>query len=535
MDFLQTVLFLGAEPKDMGQKRLGQELRDITEGLQRSAKRDRFDLQQKWAVRPRDIQRAMLEVKPHILHFAGHGEGEDGLVFEDDAGNSNLVNGAALAGLFELFADRLNCVVLNGCYSEVQAQAISQHIPYVIGMQKVIGSPAALAFAVGFYDGLGAGHDVEFAFKLGCAAIGMAGITEYPMPVLLKRPINFNPILQQVSNIDNLLPPGGVVPIDSQLYVERGNLQAQCQQAISQLSGLLRIQAPAEMGKTSCLERLVAYAQGLNYRVVRIDLRQIDKPMLQDLDQLLQWLSRQICKQLHLQIDVADRWNANFGSKDNCSDFLEKYILNRSGTPLLLCIDNLERIFSYPDIFEDFLSLLRFWHDQKHEPWSDLRMVLLHVWRKEISNINSSPFNVGQEMRLPELIPLQVQDLVALHGLNWPDRHVAGLMDLVGGHPHLIRLALYEVAQGNMVLQTLLATADQEDGLYGNHLQHHFLYLAQEPELKRLMGDIVHSDRPVFISSILLRQLKDSGLIKYNGDQVEPANQLYRSYFRKRL
>jgi hypothetical protein len=132
MDFLQTVLFLGANPKDIGEQQLGQELRDITEGLQRSAKRDRFNLQQRWAVRPRDIQRAMLEVKPHILHFAGHGEGEDGLVFEDDAGNSNLINGAALAGLFELFADRLNCVLLNGCYSEVQAQAISQHIPYVM-------------------------------------------------------------------------------------------------------------------------------------------------------------------------------------------------------------------------------------------------------------------------------------------------------------------------------------------------------------------------------------------------------------------
>jgi hypothetical protein len=253
------------------------------------------------------------------------------------------------------------------------------------------------------------------------------------------------------------------------------------------------------------------------------------------LDQLLQWLSRQICRQLHLQIDVASHWNGNFGSKDNCSDFLEEYILSRSSTPLLLCIDNLERVFSYPDIFEDFLSLLRFWHDQKHSPWSDLRLVLLHVWRKETSNINSSPFNVGQELRLPELTPWQVQDLVVLHELNWPDRQVASLMDLVGGHPHLIRLALYEVAQGKMALQNLLDTADRADGLYGNHLQHHFSYLDKQPELKELMATIVHSDRPVFIAAVLLRQLKDCGLIKYDGDEVAPANQLYRSYFRKRL
>jgi hypothetical protein len=535
MDFPQTVLFLGADPKDMGEQRLGQELRDITEGLQRSANRDRFDLQQKWAVRPRDILRAMLDVKPHILHFAGHGGGEDGLVFADDAGSSNLVNGAALADLFKLFADNLICVVLNGCYSKVQAQAISQHIPYVIGVQKAIGRPGALAFAVGFYDALGAGRDVEFAFKSGRAAIGMAGISKYPLPVLLKRLIDLYSIPPQTSKIADLLSPGGVMPINSQLYVEQVNIQTQGQQAISQPSGLLRIQAPAQMGKTSYLERLVAYAEGLNYRVVRIDLRQVDKPMLRDLDQFLQWLSRKICKQLRLQVNVADRWNANFGSKDNCTDFLEKYVLNRSETPLLLCIDNLERVFSYPDIFEDFLSLLRFWHDQKQAPWSDLRLVLLHVWRKETSNINSSPFNVGQELRLPELTVLQVQNLVALHELDWLDRQVASLMELVGGHPHLIRLALYEVAQGNMTLQTLLATADRADSLYGNHLQHHFAYLDKRPELQELMATIVHSDQPVFIAAVLLRQLKDCGLIKYHGNEVAPANQLYRAYFRKRL
>ncbi len=329
--------------------------------------------------------------------------------------------------------------------------------------------------------------------------------------------------------------PDGVVPLGSRFYAEHADLQAQCEQAISQPSGLLRIQAPAKMGKTSCLERLVAYAQGLNYRVVRIDLQLVDKTALKDLDQLLQWLCRQVCKQLNRQIDIAGHWNVKYGSKDNCTDFLERYVLNQSDQPLLLCLDNLERIFSYPDIFEDFLTLLRFWHDQKNEPWSRLRMVLLHVWYKEISNINSSPFNVGQVVHLPELNALQVQELVTLYGLNWQDRQVAGLMNLVGGHPHLIRLALHEVAQGKIILQTLLAIADREDSLYGNHLQHHFLYLTQQPELKELMANIVHSDQPLFIPNILLRQLKDSGLIKYHGDEVAPANQLYRSYFRKRL
>jgi hypothetical protein len=187
--FTQTILFLAANPKGTVSLRLDQELRDIGEGLQRAQKRDQFKLEQRSAVRPRDIQRAMLDLGPQIIHFSGHGAGEAGLVFEDEIGNSKLVDGDALAALFELFVDQLNCVVLNGCYSEVQAQAIAQHIPYVIGMNKAIGDQAAITFAIGFYDALGAGRNVEFAFKLGCAAIRMEGIAEHLTPVLIKKSI----------------------------------------------------------------------------------------------------------------------------------------------------------------------------------------------------------------------------------------------------------------------------------------------------------------------------------------------------------
>ncbi|MGF1514065.1 MAG: TIR domain-containing protein [Elainellaceae cyanobacterium] len=183
----QTILFLAANPKDTARLQLGQELRDIAEGLQRAQKRDQFELEQKLAVRPRDIQRAMLNVGPQIVHFSGHGEGEAGLKFEDEEGNTKLVDGAALARLFALFADQVSCVVLNGCYSQAQAEAIAQHIPYVIGMSEAIGDRAAIAFAVGFYDALGAGRDVEFAYKLGCTAVSLEGFDDYLTPVLLKR------------------------------------------------------------------------------------------------------------------------------------------------------------------------------------------------------------------------------------------------------------------------------------------------------------------------------------------------------------
>ncbi|WP_414573655.1 CHAT domain-containing protein [Nostoc sp. CCY 9925] len=185
---MQTILILAANPKGITPLRLDEQVREIDAGLQRARHREQFVLEQKWAVRPRDIQRAMLDINPQIVHFSGHGTGDEGLVFEDETGSARLVDGEALAGLFQLFADQVECVVLNGCYSEIQAEAISQYVNYVIGMKKAIGDKAAIEFAVGFYDALGSGKPVEFAYKFGCAAIRLAGITEQFFPILKKKP-----------------------------------------------------------------------------------------------------------------------------------------------------------------------------------------------------------------------------------------------------------------------------------------------------------------------------------------------------------
>lgn len=182
----KTILILAANPKSTTSLRLDQEVRDISESLRRSQHRERFTLVQRWAVRPRDVQSAILEVNPEIVHFSGHGSGEDGLVFEDEVGKTKFVDAESLAGLFELVASEIECVILNACYSEVQAEAIAQHISYVIGMNQAIGDSAALEFAFGFYDALGGGRDFEFAYKWGCNSIRMAGIQEHLTPVLKK-------------------------------------------------------------------------------------------------------------------------------------------------------------------------------------------------------------------------------------------------------------------------------------------------------------------------------------------------------------
>lgn len=180
----KTILILAANPKNTPRLRLDQEVREIDNGLQRARRRDEFILKQVWAVRHSDFRRAMLDFKPNIVHFCGHGSGEEGIAFEDENGLLKFMSAEALSGFFELFADKVECVVLNACYSEVQAETIAKHIPYVIGMNKAIGDAVAIEFSVAFYDALGAGESIEFAYKLACNAILLLGIPENLTPVL---------------------------------------------------------------------------------------------------------------------------------------------------------------------------------------------------------------------------------------------------------------------------------------------------------------------------------------------------------------
>lgn len=192
----QKILILAANPKQTVRLRLDEELRDIKEGLQRAQNRENFDLRYDLAVRPRDIRRAILDYRPNIIHFSGHGAGVQGLAFEDEIGNEQLVTGEALAGLFGQFSNQVECVLLNACYSQVQADAIAQHINYVIGMNDQIQDEAAIEFVVGFYDALLAynpqydqSSPLEFAFNIARNAIVLAGVSGESIPELKKKPI----------------------------------------------------------------------------------------------------------------------------------------------------------------------------------------------------------------------------------------------------------------------------------------------------------------------------------------------------------
>jgi formylglycine-generating enzyme required for sulfatase activity len=163
------ILILASNPrKDLN---LDREIRDLREVIEKSRNRQEFEVEDALAVRVRDLHELLLRHRPEIVHFCGHGSGQRGLVFEGNDGGEQWVRTEALSDLFRLFASHVGCVLLNACYSEEQADAIVNHIDYVVGMNQEIRDDAAIAFSKGFYRALGYDRSINDAFEFGKNAI----------------------------------------------------------------------------------------------------------------------------------------------------------------------------------------------------------------------------------------------------------------------------------------------------------------------------------------------------------------------------
>lgn len=181
------ILFFASNPESTEKLSLDEEARSIARKIRETDYRDSLEFVTAWAVRPTDLLDELNLHKPTIVHFSGHGTGDEGLVLTNEQGEQKLVSADALKMLFSSVKDNIRLVLLNACYSEVQAKAISEVIDCVVGIKSEIGDQAAITFAEYFYNALGYGRSVKEAFEQGKTALMLEGIPEENDPVLLTR------------------------------------------------------------------------------------------------------------------------------------------------------------------------------------------------------------------------------------------------------------------------------------------------------------------------------------------------------------
>ncbi len=163
----KKILVLAANPQGTDQLRLDREIKAIEEAVWGGTKRDNFTVISKVAVKTSELQSLLRREKPRIVHFCGHGAGQPGLIFHSENDSEQLVSNQGIARLFKKYANKIECVILNACYSKVQGEAINQHINHVIGTKGAIRNDAAIAFSKGFYESLADGESIASAMEDG--------------------------------------------------------------------------------------------------------------------------------------------------------------------------------------------------------------------------------------------------------------------------------------------------------------------------------------------------------------------------------
>ena len=349
----------------------------------------------------------------------------------------------------------------------------------------------------------------------------------------------------QVSELEY---PGTPVGWSSTFYIERPPSEELCYQETDRPGALIRIKAPQKVGKTSLLFRILKQAEEKGYQTTYLNLDLVDNELLSDLDKFLRWFCTTLTRKLKLHNKLDDYWDPEFGgSKINCESYFEDYLLEEIDRPLVLGLDDVDRIFDdeqahrheqSKSVVQEFFSLLRAFHENsKHsKTWGKLRLVIAYSTEAYIPlDINQSPFNVGLPVELPEFSAQQVEKLAFLHDLDWSNEQLKQLMRLVGGHPYLIRLALYHLNKNKITLEELLSNAAKEFGIFGDYLRGILLELEDYPELLEALKAVISSEVPIRLDSKQGFKLNSLGLVKLSGNRVALSCDLYHQFFQRKL
>ncbi|EGJ29415.1 MULTISPECIES: AAA-like domain-containing protein [Moorena] len=326
----------------------------------------------------------------------------------------------------------------------------------------------------------------------------------------------------------------------SLIYVQRPPIEQSCYQALLGPGALVRIKAPRLMGKTLLMVRMLDQLAEKGYRKAYVNFHLAHSNDLTDVDRLFKWFCISVGQSLKIPNRLRDYWDEDFSTaKVDCTEYFENYLLPEAGAPVVLCLDEVDRVFPYPEVASEFLGLLRAWHERGkvEQVWKRLRLVVVHSTDVYIPlNINESPFNVGVPIELPEFTPEQVQELARQHGQDWSESLVEQLMGMVGGHPDLVQQALSHCQiHGNNSLAQLLQAAPTDAGIYANHLRHLWRMLQPHPDLAKALLQVIDANAPVHLDLIAAYKLYSMGLVKKQGNQVMASCNLYRQYFRDHL
>jgi hypothetical protein len=338
---------------------------------------------------------------------------------------------------------------------------------------------------------------------------------------------------------ERLEPVGGAVPLDSAFYVVRPQDEL-FRAAIARGDSIVLVKGARQMGKTSLLARGLQQARQQGARVIRTDLQKLNAAHLESPNTLFLTLAVAIADQLDLEVCPEEIWHARRGPSENFERFWRRECLRTSDAPIVWGLDEVDRLFSCNFASEVF-GLFRAWHNERalepEGPWRRLTMAIAYATEAHlfISDVNQSPFNVGTRLALEDFTLDQVADLNGRYGSPLRDEvERSRFVRLLGGHPYLVRRGLHEMVTAPMDLPAFEAQADQDEGIYGDHLRRILVLLARDEALCGVVRGVLRGEPCPTADSFY--RLRSAGVM--GGASARDARlrcRLYESYLSRHL
>jgi hypothetical protein len=514
----------------------------------------------------------------HIFHYIGHGLFDNAtqtssLALENEDGASFEIAGEKIGVQLHNHAS-LRMVILNACegargtthdvYSGIAQGLIRCGIPAVIGMQFEISDKAAIAFSSRFYDAIARGKPVDESLDGARLAVHAAqnGGSEWGTPVLYLRAQDGNlfnvktPLPEdqepmpgpagepERSSVNPLvtLPraaPNGTLSPNSLFYIERA-AEKRAVELIQDIGITLTIIKPGQSGGSSLVSRLLEIARQAGKRTAYMNFQRLFTN--QDFADAERFYHR-FCVALTNLLKVGDRVEAhwkdqcNLGIGDRCSYYLQYILQQLNGQPLLLAMDEIDRLANAP-FKSDFFAMVRSWHnDRAIEPdYQRLDLVLITSLEQhqliEIDEHYQSPFNVGEVERFEDFSADEVAELASRYGLQLGTEQLEKLISLLGGHPYLHQLALHYMAKSGASVDAIIQQARNFTPPFNSHLASIYSLVNDTPALLRGVKDLL---LPRALEEKVILRLRRAGLIQRRGKETQFRCRLYEEYFREQF
>lgn len=342
----------------------------------------------------------------------------------------------------------------------------------------------------------------------------------------------------------SLRPPPEPLPptagYDPLCYVRHADIERRVISGLAEAGSPVVLLGPARSGKTALLRHVLDaavhadHAAGKQSRAVLIEMSTFGLEAQDDDGAFFYELASRLVEGVEGdEAWLEEAWSrALLTPARRLTWLLKTKVLNTVTERLIIAIESADQLPRF-NVWEHMLGLLRAWAQESKEPWDRLRIAVAVSTEPTLlrEEIHRSPFfNAAMLVRLDDLGEAQVEELQGLYRLRWGAEDRRHLMDLVGGHPYLLRLAMYEGALHGTTVRRVIEDAHRDGGIYQDFLGQ--LRRKLGPDLLAALCAVLAGNAGQMHPDVEDR-LRGAGLLRGTPGAYRIRYPLYESYFRQ--